>query len=223
MEKIFMTIVKTSKISLLSLSLLVAYSPVHAKQELKCWTNNDGIYECGNYIPPQYSQQGYEVYDEQGRKVKEIERALTAEEIAAEEYKKEEEKRRQEQEKEDQALLALFSTERDIELARTAVLNTIDGQINGIETILEGLRGNKADLEDSYRRSKDNPAVTESQLQAIQRDIESVTRRIKDTEATLQAKQKERQQTNEKYDIYLSRYRDITRRRGNIDDQQQSQ
>jgi chromosome segregation ATPase len=216
-----MIFVKTSKISLLSLSLLVAYSPVQAKQELKCWTNDDGIYECGNYIPPQYSQQGYEVYDEQGRKVKEIERALTAEEIAAEERKQQEEKRRKEQEKEDQALLALFSTERDIELARTAVLNTIAGQINGIETILEGLRGNKADLEDSYRRSKDNSAVTESQLQAIQRNIESVIRRIKDTEETLQAKQQERQQTNEKYDAYLNRYRDIMKRRGGVVNNQQ--
>jgi len=211
-----MAIARLSKIFVLPLLLLTSYFPVQAKQELSCWTNADGVYECGNYIPPEFSQDGYEVYDEQGRKVKDIERALTAEEIAAEESKKEAAKRREEQEKEDQALLALFSTERDIELARTAVLNTIAGQINGIETILEGLKGNKADLEDSYQRSKNSTEITDSQLQAIQRNIESVTRRIKDTEGTLQGKQQERIETNEKYDGYLKRYRDIMKRRSEV-------
>jgi chromosome segregation ATPase len=183
------------------------------KGKIQCWTNDEGIMECGNVIPPQYSQQGFKVYNEQGQAIKEVERAPTPEEIAAMKKKEDDELLRKEQEKKDQALLALFSTEKDIELSRTALLNQIDGQMNGIETILEGLKGNLVDLKESYQRSKENSAVTETQLQAIERNVESVSKRIRDTEDSLRKKVEERERINVEYDTYLARYQDIMTRR----------
>jgi chromosome segregation ATPase len=184
------------------------------KQKYQCWTNEDGVTECGNYVPPKYSQGGFKVFNDKGLPVKEVDRAPTPEELAQLEKQKEEERQRQEQAKKDRALLALFSTERDIELARTAMLNTIDGQINGTETVLAGLKANLADLESSYEKSKDNPSVSKSQLQTIQTNIDNAKRRIQDTEDTLQKRKAERQKVEEEYDIYTQRFRDIMKRGG---------
>jgi hypothetical protein len=195
-------------------SIISTVPAAENKQKYQCWTNEDGITECGNYVPPQYSQSGFQEFNDQGIPVGKVDRAPTPEELAQLEQQKEVERQRQAQLKKDQALLALFSTERDIELARSAVLNTIDGQINGMETVLAGYKANLTDLEKSYEKSQDNPSVSASQLQTIQTDIASAKRRIQDTEDTLQKRKEERQKVEEEYDIYKQRFQDIMRRGG---------
>ena len=109
--------------------------------------------------------------------------------------------------------MALFSRERDIENRRIALLNSIDGQIQPIQSILEGLRGNLEDLKESYNRSKDNQDVSESQVNTIRRNIDSVKKRIIDTEDTLRNKLDEKIEINIAYDTYLQRFLEITLRR----------
>lgn len=184
--------------------------------KLKCWVNDAGVTECGNYVPPQFSQQGFTEFNPQGKEVKKVERAPTPEEIAEFEQREEEERKKEEQLEKDRALLTLFGTEKDIEMARTAELNTIDGQIQSIETILNGLKGNLTDLEESYERSKNNPSVSPSQLNAIETNIDSAKKRIRDTEETLNKKVNERLEANNRYNSYLQRYQDIIRRRGHV-------
>ena len=200
------------KLALLSLLLLSAHPCFAGK--IQCWVNDAGITECGNYTPPQYSQKGFVEYSKRGIKTKEVKRAPTQEEIAELERQEQEELKRQQQEKEDRQLLDIFSTERDIELARAAALNAIDGQIQYDQTILEGLKGNLEDLEKSYEFSKKNPDVSEKQLSAIARNITSVKEDIREKEETLQRRHNERAETNKKYDAYLERYQNIMRRGG---------
>ena len=203
-----------NKLTFFAILFLVipALPAAETKQKYQCWTNEDGVTECGNYVPPEYSQGGFKVFNDKGLAVKEVDRAPTPEELAQLEKQKEEERQRQEQDKKDRALLALFSTERDIEMARTAMLNTIDGQINGTETVLAGYKANLADLESSYEKSKDNASVSKSQLQTIQTNIDNAKRRIQDTEDTLQKRKAERNKVQEEYDIYTQRFRDIMKR-----------
>jgi len=191
-----------------------ALSSAEEKNKYQCWTNEDGVTECGNYVPPEYSQGGFKVFNDKGVKLKDIGRAPTPEELAALEKQKAEERQRQEQLKRDRALLALFSTERDIEMARAAMLTTIDGQISGIETVLGGYKANLADLEKSYVQSKNNASISETQLQAIQSNIDNAKKRIQDTEDTLRKKKEERKKVEEEYDIYTQRFRDIKKRGG---------
>ncbi|EDN69662.1 conserved hypothetical protein, secreted [Beggiatoa sp. PS] len=183
---------------------------------IQCWTDENGNRACGDFIPPQYSQGGFSVYTPKGIKIKEINRAPSADEIAAKERQKEKELQHQEQRKKDEALLALFGTERDIELARAGALSSIDGQLQSLQTILDGIKGNLEDLLLSYERSQDNESVTKNQLEAIQRNIDRVKKRIADNEATLQNKLKERETINKEYDDYVQRYRDIMQRRSQI-------
>lgn len=188
--------------------------PVQAKKEniLYCWLNDDDVRECGNYVSPLYSQNGFWKC-RRGGECEYVDPAPTAEELAIIKQEKKEDNKRQEQQKSDDALLALFSRERDIENRRNALLDSINGQIQPIQSILEGLRGNLEDLKESYNRSKDNQDVSENQVNTIKRNINSIEKRIIDTEDTLQNKLDEKIETNIKYDIYLQRYLEINLRR----------
>jgi len=176
-----------------------------------CWDNEEGVRECGDYIPPQYSQKGF-LRCRIGSECEFVKPAPTQDEIAEIARKKEEERQRKLQEKKDRALLALFGTEDDIESARKAVLETIDGQIQSLQTILNGLKRNLENLKKSYEFSKKNPEVSKEQLSSIQRNIASAKKRIQNNQETLQAKRHEKDKTNNKYDGYLQQFRDIQRR-----------
>ncbi|MCK5877542.1 MAG: hypothetical protein KAG43_07900 [Candidatus Marithrix sp.] len=180
-----------------------------SQKYLYCWLNQDEVRECGNYVPLPYSQEGFWKCRKGSGECEYVNPAPTEEELAVIELKKEEKRKFEEQEKRDNALLALFSRERDIENRRTALLNSIGGQIQPIQSILEGLKGNLEDLKESYERSKDNKDVSESQVNAITRNVDSVKKRIIDTEDTLQNKLDEQTEINMEYDTYLQRFLEI--------------
>ena len=202
-----------NKFIFIPIILLMAF-PVQAKKDniLYCWLNDDEVRECGNYVSPLYSQKGFWKC-RRGGECEYVNPAPTADELAAIKQEKEEERKHQEQQESDDALLGLFSRERDIENRRTALLSSIDGQIQPIQSILEGLRGNLEDLKESYNRSKDNQDVSESQVNTIRRNIDSVKKRIIDTEDTLRNKLDEKIEINIEYDTYLQRFLEITLRR----------
>ncbi|KHD08832.1 hypothetical protein PN36_23235 [Candidatus Thiomargarita nelsonii] len=200
----------TNKLTLFFIFCLIA-QPLYAKR-IRCWTNDEGVFQCANYVPQQYSQLGFTEYDGSGRKIKDIKAAPTSEEIAERERQEEQERRDKEQFNKDRAFLDIFSNEREIETARQAGLKAIDGQLRSLEAIIEGLKGNVKAMENSYERSQALNA-SKRQLRTIQRDIDSVKKRIEDTKDTLQKMLMERDDTNKEYDAYIQRYRDIKRRR----------
>ena len=73
---------KIGKYSLAFAMLIVLSSGAEAT--IKCWTNSEGVRECGNSIPPEYSQQGHTELNSQGVVIEENERAKTAEELELE-------------------------------------------------------------------------------------------------------------------------------------------
>lgn len=203
-----------TKLTLLIILLTVAH-PLYAVK-IKCWTDENGNLACGDFVPPNYSQKGFIVFNELGIKIKDVERAPTLEEIAKLEAVKQKKLKQEEQRKKDEELLALFSTERDINRSRTAALSSIDGKLQSLQSILDALKGNLDELSISYERSQNNVEVSPEQLEAIQRNIDRVKKRIENNETTLQDKLKEREEINREYDGYLERYRDIMQRRSGV-------
>ena len=53
-----------------------------AQAAIKCWVNKDKVRECGQSVPPEYSQQRIEVINDKGIVIKVIERTKTPEELA---------------------------------------------------------------------------------------------------------------------------------------------
>ncbi|MGH8595639.1 MAG: hypothetical protein ACREXT_03150, partial [Gammaproteobacteria bacterium] len=51
---------------------------------IKCWTNKDGVQECGNAVPPEYAQQGHQEKSLSGMTIRTQSRAKSPEEIASE-------------------------------------------------------------------------------------------------------------------------------------------
>jgi len=200
------------KLALFPVLLLIA-TPLQAASDYYCWNNQDGVYECGNYVPAQYSQKGYWKRLKNGG-WKEVDPAPTAGEIAEQEKQQEEERRKEEQREEDNALLKLFSTERDIDTSREAILYSIAAQLRPIESTLNILKENLKDLDKSKKRSENNLNVSDSQRDTIQRDIDRVTKRIQDNQKQLQNKRLEEEKINQKYNGYLERFREIMSRRG---------
>ena len=122
MKNILMSF-KSGRLAVALVAMFTLVAPCQAK--FKCWTNNEGVKECGNAVPPEYAQQGHEVMNKHGV-ARESKKAKTLEELAAErEAEKLAAAAAVEQEKRaklDRVLLDTFTSEDDMVLTR-------DGQI----------------------------------------------------------------------------------------------
>jgi hypothetical protein len=85
---------------------------------IKCWTNGEGVRECGNAVPTEYAQQGHTVYNDHGVQVGTRQRAKSGEELAEEQrlaaLQAEEKRKTEEVAKADRVLLETFSSEDDL-------------------------------------------------------------------------------------------------------------
>lgn len=195
------------------LSLFVISSPASAT--FKCWEDQDGILNCGNVVPPQYSQQGYQEFNQKGMVVNEVGRAKTPEEIA-------EEKRLREQRSKlykeclaerdkDNEVLNLFNSEDGIETERMNGLDTLDATIEVIRSQISRSEKNLNDMRRNLDLSHDNQAVTEKERERLRMNIESVQKNIDNFERNLLEKYEEKQKENAKFDVFLQRFRRIQR------------
>ena len=105
----------------------------HVSARMKCWENSEGIKECGDKIPPEYIQKGYQELSKGGIVLEEKERIKTKEEL--EKAKKEAAIIAREKEKErvkkarHKMLLETFSNIEEIEMARDQKIEAVESTI----------------------------------------------------------------------------------------------
>ncbi len=181
-----------------------------ANAAIKCWTNNEGVRECGNVVPPEYAQQGHEEYNRRGIVVEEKERAKTDEELAEErriaEEKAAAEKARQEAEAADRVLLATFSSVDDLELARDGRLTAIDSQIRLTENQIEKLEDNLASI---IQSAADLERQGRTPPDTIKDDISSVREQIARKQRYIADKQLEKETVRASFDADIARFREL--------------
>ena len=140
----------TNKYFILSALTLLLSQPVMAAK-FKCWTNNEGVKECGSYVPAEYSQKRIETRGDTGRVVEVKERAKNKAELAEIERLKKlkeiEDAKIAEQKKKDDILLKTFSNERDINMLRDSKINVIDGIITVTNSNNKALKKKLAKLQ----------------------------------------------------------------------------
>ena len=199
---------KNILITLTTMTLLLAQTSAHAG--IKCWTNKDGVKECGTVVPPEYSQKRIETRSTSGRVVEVEERAKNDEEIAEmqrqEEIRKQQEKIAEEQKRKDMVLLNTFTTERDINLQRDSKIAVIDGFIK----VTEG--NNKmlsTKLNKLQKTAADNERQGKQPAEALVHEIESIERQIKNNEDTVTNKRAEQESIRQEFGGYLSRFREL--------------
>jgi hypothetical protein len=195
-------------ISLL-LPALLAISPAQAERMFK-WVDEDGKTHYSDRVPPQQSKQERREYDERGRTVKVYERAMTPEEKAeAARLAAIEEEKRKQAEKDavhDRSLLATYSSEEDMLLARDGKLASVDALIqltnSRIESTETRLREYAAEAAEFERSGKPVPGVLQDQ-------IKSARELITENWEFVRQKEVERESIAAKFDADIARYREL--------------
>jgi vacuolar-type H+-ATPase subunit I/STV1 len=174
---------------------------------IKCWTNKDGLRECGNVVPPEYVQGGHSQVKRSGA-VREVDRAKTPEEIQAERQQAEEEhlqrQRVSERVAQDRVLLHTFTTEDDLVLTR-------DGKVGVIESRIRLLESRVADLEKNRRQLQEQAAQEEragkGMSPTLREDLERVERQIAEHRQFVLDQRREQDEIWRKFAGDLQRFR----------------
>lgn len=148
------------------LAALALYS-IEPLATIKCWTNKEGVRECGDIVPPEYAQGAHEEKSASGVLVRKHAPSKTPEQIAAERERREAEARAQsiaqeaarKQAAADRVLLQTFSSEDDLELARDgqltnleSVIKVTESHVKKLDKSLDQMIGQAADIEKRGRK-----------------------------------------------------------------------
>jgi len=194
------------------LAALVALLPLAAgaQTSYRC-VGKDGKKYYGSAVPPACLGQPVEQLNSQGMVVKRFDAAASAAErekkAADEEDRKKREAISKEEGRRNRALLATYTSEKDIEQARGRALKENENAMTEIEARIGALRkkqdGLKRDLQSSKAKGS-SPA-------AIEHDMKNTEFDIKTQQQLLAAKTKEVEQINARYDEDKKRYIELTK------------
>lgn len=181
-----------------------------APAAIKCWTNREGVRECGNAVPTEYAQQEHTVYNAQGVQVGARQRAKSSEELAEEErlaaQEAEAKRKAEEVAKADRVLLETFSSEDDLILAREGKISALDGQIRLLESHIHKA---EADLERRLGHAKAIEQRGQKPAEQILADIESTRAQIAAHQASIESKRREQDTIRQRFDHDLERFRTL--------------
>lgn len=200
-----------SLVCLLSLSV---WTPATMAGSIKCWTNEEGVRECGTAVPPEYSQQRIEVINERGMVVDVREAAKTKEQLEAEKreaarlakLKEEESRRREEQRMRDVILLNTFTTERDLEISYDDKIKAIRGIIEITNTSTRTLNEN---MKYAQKKAANYERAGEKPPKEVFEEMDSLKRQIKENDKFIAQKEEEIKALKQKYEADLKRFREL--------------
>ena len=178
-------------------------------QSYRC-TGKDGKKYYGQTIPNQCVGQTVEQLDPQGVVVRRIENQ-TAEEKAA---KKAEEKKKaedaaakKEEDRRNRALLATYSSEKDIEDARARSLADNQAAMKETQRRIDDIKKRQAQLASEMEFYKKNPAPPK-----LQNDVKAAQTDLEAQQSLLDAKKKEVDSINARYDEDKKRFAALTKK-----------
>ena len=161
------------------------------------WTDDKGAVHYSDQMPPEAVNKGTTVFDKQGRPVKKIEAAPTAEQLKAKEQEEERQKAstrvRDDQTRKDMALLQSYTSENEIELAKSRAISAVANQIKSAETYTAELTRRQQELEKQKVALAGKPmsAALESEMSSLNEEIGRQGRLLtqkKDELATISAR-----------------------------------
>jgi hypothetical protein len=190
-------------------SLVVAFGLAGAARGATYkWVDEKGVVHYTDKIPPEAVNKGSTVLDKQARPTKRIDPALTPEQRRAREAEEEQKriaaKAQEEIARRDRALIASYTTEAEIELAKSRALATIDAQLDSSRAYFARLDKRKAEL------GKRREALGDNQIpQALERELEGNAVELAKTGKLIEQKSKERAATVARYDADKARWKEL--------------
>ncbi|MFP3874652.1 MAG: hypothetical protein ACLFQT_08605 [Thiohalophilus sp.] len=193
------------------LVLLGVFAPTAFAGAYKCWTNEDGVRECGQNVPPEYSQQRIEILNQQGVVIDVEEAARTPEELEQEkraaEQRKLEQEEAEEKRRQDQVLLNTFASQHDLELYYEDKTAAIQNRIEITRASNERLQEN---LDEQQKQAANLERRGESLPEKLLNKMEQTKQQIANNEKFIAEKQQELEQLNAEYETKLERLRELT-------------
>lgn len=193
-------------------ALALAPLSSHA-QIIKC-VGKDGKTYVGQTLPPQCAGQASEQINKQGVVVKRNQAPMTAEQRAAKEVeskkKIEADLAAKEEARKNKALLATYGSEKDLEVARTRALADNENAVKQTQIKIDqiGKRGATLTKELEFYQGKNKPPAK------LLQDIKNNEIDLKAQQSLLDAKKKEVEVINAKYDADKRRFQELTGRGG---------
>jgi hypothetical protein len=193
-------------------ALLVALPLASEAQTYRCIAK-DGKRYYGSLIPAECQGRPVELLNAQGLVVKRIdpegaEKERLAKE-ATEARKRQEESAARETARRNQALLATYTSEKDIDDARARALSEHSKATQIAESRLESLRNQRAGYEkdlESYKGKGEPPAIMRENLKVVEADLQA-------QQQLLDLKKREVEAINARYDDDKKRYSALSRPR----------
>jgi hypothetical protein len=177
---------------------------------IKCWTNKEGIKECGATVPPEFAQQGHEELNKQGIVVNVQERAKTDAELAEAKHQKDlaakERKQKEAEQRKDQILLSTFAKVEDIEAAGDDKILTIEASIS----LAEKRKGKiEADLNSRIKAAANEERQGKTPNEALLKDIESLQRQASENEEYIAEQQRQIEEARSAYAADVERFKKL--------------
>lgn len=194
-------------------ALMIGPLAAQAQMTYRC-TSADGKRYYGSTIPMQCVGHPVEQLNAQGLVIRRIdpegEQKEREAKAAAAAKAKEEEAATREENRRNRALLATYTSERDIDDARSRALQDNHSAIQQVETKIDALKKRRAGYDKELEFYQDKKGTSKPPAKLLE-DIDSVEGDIKVQQGLLAAKKKDVDSINAKYDLDKKRYIQLTR------------
>lgn len=190
----------------IAIATAFACAPPAVAQKLYKWTDENGKVHYTDKAPD--PSRGGTQLDKQGRPVGRIEPAPTPEQVRAKEAEAERKKAAaKEQEilaRRDRALLASFTTEAEIDLARARAVATVESQIESAQAYLAQLAKRKKDIDQRKAKLGDKPVPL-----PLERESEVANSEFAKNSDLVAQKRRELAAVTARYDADKQRWREL--------------
>jgi uncharacterized protein DUF4124 len=172
------------------------------------WTDEQGVVHYSDKAPPETPAKGATMLDKQGRQVKKIDPPLTAEQVKTKADEEERQrglaKTKDDQARKDRALMQSYTSENEIDIARSRAISTLESQIKSAEAFSADLTRRQKNVAKQKAGYGGKPIPIE-----IEREATAIANELSRQAILIRQKQEELTQVTAKYDTITQRWREI--------------
>jgi hypothetical protein len=172
------------------------------------WVDDQGVVHYSDKAPPDVPPKGESVLDKQGREVKKIDPPLSPAQVKAKEEDDERQraqvKVKEDQARRDRALMQSYTSEDEIDIARTRAIATIDSQIKSAQAYTADLTSRQQSIAKQKAKYSGKPIPAELDHESAAVDAELSRQAI-----LIRQKQEELGLATTKYDTIKQRWHEI--------------
>ena len=211
---------------IISFTLITSILISNAHARMKCWTNSDGVKECGDKVPPEYTQKGYQELSKGGIVTDETDKVKTKEELKKEKLEADAIARQQKKEKNkkslDKMLLETFNSIDEIELAKEEKLKALASTIKitrkriiKLQYQLDDIQDNNSiDDEENFEDDDedcvdDDEDCVDEKEEIFRKKVEALKNQIAENKNHLKYRTEEVERTKKLYIKYIARFKEL--------------